>query len=132
MVNTIRDYFTPFDFMGGPEADPTPDQVAVTKGSFEEIFHGYREGRIKVRFEVVTDGGRTSYRTVEIPGALWSHNCRSACFLVKPLPASLTVSSRIARVCPILAVWCDLTLVRATQIFQGISASPLQSALIKV
>jgi len=59
--------FTPFDFMGGPEADPTHDQVAVTKGSFEEIFHGYRKGRIEVSFEVVTDGGRTSYRTVEIP-----------------------------------------------------------------
>lgn len=59
--------FTPYDFMGGPEADPTPSEVDVVRNSFEEIFHGYRKGRIEVRFEVVTEGGRTSYRSVVLP-----------------------------------------------------------------
>lgn len=59
--------FTPFDFMGGPENDPTPSEMEVTKRSFQEIYHGYRKGRIDVSFDVVTDGGRSSYRAVEIP-----------------------------------------------------------------
>jgi hypothetical protein len=59
--------FTPYDFMGGPEADPTPSQVEQVRNSFEEIFHGYRKGRIEVRFEVVTEGGRSSHRSVVLP-----------------------------------------------------------------
>jgi hypothetical protein len=61
--------FTPYDFMGGPEADPTPSEVEVVRHSFEEIFHGYRKGRIEVSFEVVTEGGRSSYRTVALPSS---------------------------------------------------------------
>jgi hypothetical protein len=61
--------FTPYDFIGGPEADPAPSEVEVVRNSFEEIFRGYRKGRIEVRFEVVTEGGRSSYRSVVLPRA---------------------------------------------------------------
>lgn len=59
--------FGDFDIMGGPEVErPSPAEYDATRKSFEKILNRYRKGRIEVTFEAITEGGKTSERTIDL------------------------------------------------------------------